>query len=67
MALIDFVNKVFGVKKMEVSLTSYYTDAISSLQYKAMATEASINLITRTFSKIRFQTFEKGVETHKTY
>lgn len=64
MALIDFLNKLFGSKD-EITLKTCSVDTTNSIYYKTLITEASVKLIAKTVSRAEFQTFEKGKETKK--
>lgn len=64
MAIIDFLDRVFGDKR-EITLKTCSVGSDSNIHYKALITEASINLIAKTIARAEFQTFEKGQETKK--
>lgn len=64
MAIIDFLDRVFG-DKGEITLKTCSVGSDSNIHYKALITEASINLIAKTIARAEFQTFEKGQETKK--
>ena len=64
MALIDFLDRIFGDKN-EVTLKTCSVDAANNIYYKTLIVEASVNLIAKTISRAEFQTFEKGEETKK--
>ena len=64
MAIIDFLDKIFGGKD-EVTLKTCSVDESNDIYYKTLIAEASVNLITKTISRAEFQTFENGKETKK--
>ncbi len=64
MAIIDFLDKIFGGKD-EVTLKTCSVDESNNIYYKTLIAEASVNLITKTISRAEFQTFENGKETKK--
>lgn len=64
MAIIDFLDKIFGGKD-EVTLKTCSVDESNNIYYKTLIAEASVNLIAKTISRAEFQTFENGKETKK--
>lgn len=64
MAIIDFLDKIFGGKD-EVTLKTCSVDESNDIYYKTLIAEASVNLIAKTISRAEFQTFENGKETKK--
>ncbi len=64
MALIDFLDRIFGNKDV-ITLKTCSREAVMHLHYKTLIVEACVNLIAKIISLAEFQTFENGQETRK--